>query len=337
MSQQASSVDSDLDQIADLVQNMGLDNMHRMVEWARQRNTTTAEGSNTATAFSNTATAFVPVPTLPASSSIQPATTIESRPAVMEDDAPLTGLLSLIRQRPDEQESTSMAAILQEASPLPAPQPAPLTTWMGVEPTAEQATAPAPPCVYVPPHQGMVMRQRNRRAVERPTAIQEEVFLGRRGRNSPYVDPPEVQELPTAQRQRMNPEGDYYTREPNEEEPTTRWHRGDNQGYWSYRNLERQRNTATTQAEWHQHPLWRVCGPCLEQYDNQFWIWNRCCARCATFLCSIHGTELVSPTYQREREGGHELEETFYCGSTTQMLCPQCLEISLREIGDQTH
>eukprot|EP00971_Amphidinium_carterae_P228304 4528417-Amphidinium_carterae.2 len=54
-----------------------------------------------------------------------------------------------------------------------------------------------------------------------PDAIQEEVVLGRRGRNSPFVDPPEMEELPIAQRQRMNPEGDYYTRQQAEEETTT--------------------------------------------------------------------------------------------------------------------
>eukprot|EP00971_Amphidinium_carterae_P323805 6435326-Amphidinium_carterae.1 len=148
-----------------------------------------------------------------------------------------------------------------------------------------------------------------------------------------------MEEVPTApaQRQRVNQAGDYNTRQHAEEEHPTRWHRGANQGYWSYWNLERQRNTATQQAEWHQHPLWRICGPCLEQYDNQFWIWNRCCSRCATFVCSSHATELVSPAYQRKREGGHELEESFYCGSTSQLFCPQCLEMTLRTIGAQAH
>eukprot|EP00971_Amphidinium_carterae_P164742 3266049-Amphidinium_carterae.5 len=108
-------------------------------------------------------------------------------------------------------------------------------------------------------------------------------------------------EFPTAQRQRMNPEGDYYTRSQDQQEPATWYQRGDDQGYWNYRNLARQRNTATTKAEWHQHPLRRMCGVCLELHDQPYWIWNRCCARCATFLCTIHATELVTPEYQRER------------------------------------
>eukprot|EP00971_Amphidinium_carterae_P152260 3017799-Amphidinium_carterae.1 len=183
-------------------------------------------------------------------------------------------------------------------------------------PTIDTATAaPTLPSVFVrTPPDAWVMARRTRRAVDPlpPVNLQEEwMVLGRRGRNSPFVDPSEMAELPTAQRQRMNTDGDYYTRQQDEEEHTTaRWHRGDDHRFWGYRNLERQRNTAMQQAEWHQHPLWRMCGPCLAEYDSPFWIWNRCCARCATFLRTSHAVELVTPAYQREREGGHELEES---------------------------
>eukprot|EP00971_Amphidinium_carterae_P030280 595634-Amphidinium_carterae.1 len=59
---------------------------------------------------------------LPASSSQVPPTTIQSRPTDM-DEVPLTGLLAN-----DEEKSASVAAILQEAAPLPAPQPIRIVT-----------------------------------------------------------------------------------------------------------------------------------------------------------------------------------------------------------------
>eukprot|EP00971_Amphidinium_carterae_P350247 6491456-Amphidinium_carterae.1 len=156
-----------MNQIADLMEGMGLDNVQRLVAMARvnrQQNANTAADDNTA-------------PPLPASS-IQPATTtIASRPMQStdtdttapaeiprpqyepgsvpiegitrpqyDDDAPLSGLLSHPPQRTHETESTSMAAILQNAAPLPAPQPEQqrVGTWMGVEVPQPPAAAIAP-------------------------------------------------------------------------------------------------------------------------------------------------------------------------------------------------
>eukprot|EP00971_Amphidinium_carterae_P312821 6217089-Amphidinium_carterae.2 len=111
-----------------------------------------------------------------------------------------------------------MAAILQEAALLPAPQPVPLATCMGVE-----VPQPQPPTAQHYPEGACQAvgntRPRRRRAAYSwvqdestapPTAMQEEpLFVGRRTRNSPFMDPPEMAEFPTAERQRMNPEGDY--------------------------------------------------------------------------------------------------------------------------------
>eukprot|EP00971_Amphidinium_carterae_P094759 1875438-Amphidinium_carterae.1 len=81
---------------------------------------------------------------------------------------------------------------MQEAAPLPAPQPVSLTTWMGVQvpqpppPTAQHTAAKVPPSVFVPYPEGAChaachTRQRNRRAITAPpTAMQglERVELG---------------------------------------------------------------------------------------------------------------------------------------------------------------
>eukprot|EP00971_Amphidinium_carterae_P235372 4671077-Amphidinium_carterae.1 len=137
-----------------------------------------------------------------------------------------------------------------------------------------------------------------------------------------------------AQRQRVTTGGDYYTRQQEHNRPT--WHqRQEDQGCSPYTRLTWQRNTCETQAEWQQHPLWRTCGVCLEFHGAEYWVWNRCCARCAIPLCTIHATELTHPTYIRERVGDRELETTFYCGATIHIYCPTCLDITPRDVGDQ--
>eukprot|EP00971_Amphidinium_carterae_P199965 3968854-Amphidinium_carterae.1 len=159
----------------------------------------------------------------------------------------------------------------------------------------------------------------------------------------------QIQEVPTApvrrtreddvdvngQRQRVTTGGDYYARHQEYDRPT--WHqRHEDQGHTSYTRLTWQRDTCETQAAWQQHPLWRMCGVCMEYHGQEYWIWNRCCARCAIPLCTVHATEMTHPTYIREREGDRELETTFYCGATIHIYCPQCLQATLEAIGDQT-
>eukprot|EP00971_Amphidinium_carterae_P226512 4492920-Amphidinium_carterae.1 len=62
-----------------------------------------------------------------------------------------------------------------------------------------------------------------------------------------------------AQRQRVTTGGDYYTTHQEYDRPD--WHqRHDDQGCSTYTRLVWQHNTCDTQAEWQQHPLWRMCG-----------------------------------------------------------------------------
>eukprot|EP00971_Amphidinium_carterae_P303544 6031478-Amphidinium_carterae.1 len=90
-------------------------------------------------------------------------------------------------------------------------------------------------------------------------------LAGRRTRDA------EADDDNTDQRQRVNPDGDYYTRHQNQHD-RPEWHqRGDDQRYYTYSSLNRQRNTAVTQAEWQQHPLWRMCGVCLEFHGQEYW------------------------------------------------------------------
>eukprot|EP00971_Amphidinium_carterae_P306449 6089803-Amphidinium_carterae.1 len=91
---------------------------------------------------------------------------------------------------------------------------------------------------------------------------------------------------------------------------------------WTYPALEQQREQANLQARQGEWQNRRYCGPCLEEYHSQFWVWNRMCSTCHTFLCSTHGTEVITPVYSQEPgpQG-----EWFFSGETTRILCAQCL------------
>eukprot|EP00971_Amphidinium_carterae_P024558 484168-Amphidinium_carterae.1 len=327
-----------LDQLVSLLTNLGIDTSDMSLNEAQRLVSTARTGQLT----------------LPASSYQVPQTTTETRPdhtahvQVQDlDTIPLTMLQQPVMNMDEESTSTAgiLAAAAAVATPLPTPPTIPLTTLSEGEQvqllssTAAPATAKAPPpSVFVPAHGNtlLCMRRRRRRApeaIDTPTATAPN-WAVRRTRD--HADWTEADTANTAQRQRMNPDGDYYTRQQDQHD-RPEWHqRDDDQSYYPYSSLHRQRNTATTQAEWQQHPLWRMCGLCLEFHGQEYWVWNRCCARCAIFLCTIHATEMVHPQYIREREGDRELENTFYCGETTQLFCPTCLADAMHNVGDQS-
>lgn len=285
-------------------------------------------------------------------SSSQVPPTIATRPPLEDlDDIPLT----LLDHQPTGvfvEESTDTArAATAIAQPLPLPPTLPMFIQEGeqeqahgeqapqdtvTEATGSTSVAKAPPAgVTVPRH---ALCARRRRPLQRASAT---------GSRDPWTDVPSVpvrrahdddtvmsDTANTAQRQRASVEGSYYTRQQSEQ-PT--WHsRQEDQGCTSYTRLTWQRETCETQAHWQQHPLWRMCGVCLEWHAAEFWIWNRVCSRCGIPLCTIHATEVNQPTYIREGQVAHDAESTFYCGATIRLYCPSCLQEALRVIGDQT-
>eukprot|EP00971_Amphidinium_carterae_P117476 2327385-Amphidinium_carterae.1 len=167
--------------------------------------------------------------------------------------------------------------------------------------TASTVAKAPPPSVYLPPSflaavDPYLCVRRRRRTTRTPRPDVPSVPVRRAHDDDDVIE----ETINTAQRQRVTTGGDYYTWQ--QERPT--WHqRQDNQGCSTYTRLVWQRTTCETQAEWQQHPLWRMCGVCLDLHAAEYWIWNRCCARCAIFLCTVHATELTQPTYIRERQG----------------------------------
>eukprot|EP00971_Amphidinium_carterae_P244922 4863087-Amphidinium_carterae.1 len=242
---------SGIDQLVSLLTTLGIDTADMSLNEAQRL----------------VATARTEQLTLPASSRQVPQTTIETRPATHtaqeqdQDTIPLT----MLQQPVMDEESTSMAGILAAsaavATPLPASPTIPLTTFSeGEQVQPPSSTAALATAKGQRHHQQVPRRRRAPEAIVSPTAMQEEPKLPplRRTRNSPFADPPEwgEAEAPTAQRQRMNPDGDYYTRHQDQHDRPD-WHqRGNDQSYYTYSSLNRQRTTEIAQAEWHQHPLW---------------------------------------------------------------------------------
>eukprot|EP00971_Amphidinium_carterae_P111554 2209342-Amphidinium_carterae.1 len=206
-----SQTPSGIDPLVSLLTNLGIDTSDMSLNEAQRLVSTARTGQLT----------------LPASSYQVPQTTIETRPSTHtaqvqdQDTIPLTML-----QRPVmDEESTGMAEILAAsaavATPLPASPAIPLTTFSEgeqVQPpssTAAPATAKAPPpSVFVPYPEGACfgIRPRRRRAPEAivsPTAMQDVPNLPPVRRTRDYANWTEADTAPTAQRQRMNPNGDY--------------------------------------------------------------------------------------------------------------------------------
>eukprot|EP00971_Amphidinium_carterae_P245865 4883254-Amphidinium_carterae.1 len=245
-----------IDQLVSLLTNLGVDTEDMSLNEAQRLVATARTGQLT----------------LPASSYQVPQTTIETRPdhtahVQDQDTIPLTLLQQPFVSMDEESTSTAgiLAASAAVATPLPTPPTIPLTTLSEseqVQPqfsTAAPATAKAPPpSVFVPAHAStlLCMRRRRRRAPEAndtPTAMAS-TLTGRRTRD--HADWTEADTVNTAQRQRMNPDGDYYTRHQDQHDRPD-WHqRGNDQSYYTYSSLNRQRTTEIAQAEWHQHPLW---------------------------------------------------------------------------------